>query len=34
VCIIVMMCLEKSTVKRYQTALELNNDRLKNGRTT
>ena len=29
VCIIVMTCLEKSTVKRYQTALELNNDRAK-----
>jgi len=26
---IVMKCLEKSTVKRYQTALELNNDLLK-----
>ena len=24
-----MKCLEKSTVKRYQTALELNNDLLK-----
>ncbi len=29
VCIIVMKCHEKSTVKRYQTALELNNNRLK-----